>query len=99
MTEQEIQAIRERWEKVTPWPWKYLEQGSSGLPPMIVQDRDRGAPAAWAVARLMMNTNFEDYPEEASKSGPAIAHAPEDVFALLEEVERLQGVVQSIQRL
>ena len=77
-------------EKANPGPWKFEKVDDLGA--MIVQDQQGGAPAGWCIARLMMDTDFDDsLPEQASKNGPYIASACNAAVPLAKRVKELEA--------
>ena len=114
MTEQELQAIEERWGKAQkgPWMWDvnaachqahlttthsgrifilgFQRWGFHSAQPMF-QDYQKGIVEPlkrWAKARFSHHPDFDmdiDHPD-----AQAIASAPTDIAALLEEVRRLR---------
>ena len=75
-------------EKANPGPWKFEKVDDMGA--MIVQDQQGGAPSGWCIARLMMDTDFDDsLPEQASKNGPYIASACNAAVPLAKRLKRI----------
>ena len=87
MTDEQLAAIRARCEVATPGPWII---GHVLIEPTLhrsVHDAD-----GWMLA----NCDLRNRPAEQTESNVAfIAHAREDVPALLAEVERLRGLLSS----
>jgi hypothetical protein len=80
MTDQELQAVRERCAAAAPGPW-HAESGEA--------DPDAAhPPAAYTILTGPGGTPLATVWEQAS--GDFIAHAREDVPALLAEVDRLR---------
>ena len=86
MTDEELQAIRERAEKATPGPWEANEVGLYVIAPLA-----RGKES---IAR--MPYPYGDTSDNQSNAA-FIAHARTDIPALLAEVERLRVVERSVQ--
>jgi hypothetical protein len=90
MTDQELQAVRGRCAAATPGPW-LAEPGAS----------DPDAPHlhgkytfVLCSGPLSLATVWEHAP---GGNGAFIAHARQDVPALLAEVERLRGALRSLE--
>jgi hypothetical protein len=85
MTNEELQAIRERCEKATPGPWRTVGKKPGYEVEMIVAGdyADEGEPdlvvEVWASADNKADAEF-------------IAHAREDVPKLLDEVKELREI-------
>jgi len=82
----DLDAIRARWADVSPWPWKHEVGDHLAKPGWLVADLGdthavATAPCPARDARWREAVNAE-----------AIAHAPEDIAALVAEVERLRHV-------
>ena len=90
MTEEQLQEIKERVAKATPGPWKWENYGAE-------YDFETTMPSLNGVNNKEI-MNFGDgeqyYPTEGTPPDEAdagfIAHAREDVPALIAEVERLR---------
>lgn len=87
MTAEELEAIRERCDKATPKPWVAVAEWQRTTGPAAVVYVLRKIMAATHIitASDSMSANDADF----------IAHAREDVPALLDEVERLQAVCRT----
>lgn len=86
MTEQELQAIKERVEKATPGPWGF-DKGKK-------EHMDR-RPAVIEVFVEEENEWFISGDISDLKDAEFIAHAREDIPALIAEVERLQKALKT----
>lgn len=84
MTEEQLTTIRERWGKVTPGPWKYT---ASQLLTSVQQVED-------PCIAIMYDPHYENDLANAKANGKAIAAAPTDIAALLEEIERLNHIIE-----
>jgi hypothetical protein len=82
MSPQQLAVIRERLEQAAPGPWSV----SSNWVHRVI-DRNR-KPVAMYRTRIDMMTLAGLRIEDAE----FIAHAPEDILALLGEIERLKGL-------
>lgn len=80
MTEQELQAIEERWRKATPGNWGWIIRGNSVQSHAVVCHDD---------AKSLMPQNICSGISPKTGNAEAIAHAPTDIAALLAEVRRL----------
>ena len=79
-------------EKASPGPWKFEKVCDLGA--MIVQDQQGGAPSGWCIARLMMDTDFDDsLPEQASKNGPYVAAACNAAVPLAKRLKRIGEIL------
>ena len=92
MLPEQLQAIRERAEKATPgpWDWRLERQGDVERvyhhPSLLAPD---GTPVANANDGLGIDSEYTVC--ESKDDALFIAHAREDIPALLTEVERLQA--------
>ena len=84
MTEAELQAIEERWAKVTMEPWRI--SGDNVVAPHLKNECIVCTYLPWD------DTYTRD---EDKQTITAIAHAPTDISALLAEVRRLNRMVDS----
>lgn len=80
MTTQEIEAIRRRLEAATPGPWRYAT---------IVTQDERYATGPQHEGGVGAPSEIKN---KAHADALLIAHAPTDLRALLDEVERLRGI-------
>lgn len=88
----DLEAIKKRAEAATPGPWFFDANGDFGI------STKADAAGSWTVIVCGMldehDQIFEDtYPIGTSFDGEFIAHAREDIPALIAEVERLQAKV------
>jgi hypothetical protein len=83
MTNEELQAIKERCEKATPGPWSISIL--DGVSYSMTDDAGRSFTQHWK-AYYMSPDNYKLVALDAE----FIAHAREDVPALLAEIERLE---------
>lgn len=83
MNEEELQAIRERAENATPGPWDAVIGDAAGYPVYSVGSRYTG------VAQLI-SAEFN------APDAQFIAHAREDIPALLAEVDAMREIVQAV---
>lgn len=94
MTEQELQAIKERVENTTKGPWKVVKSEESGVQIGTTWEHGQlkaGVPVVTTAhgvggTTIYINQNNAEF----------IAHAREDVPALIAEVERLRETLQTI---
>jgi hypothetical protein len=107
MTPEELLAIRERLNKITPWPWERLNgtdvftvSGATNRAGVKADEND-----GWLIASCYGGITFVDgEPQELSyeeqrANAEFIAHAPDDIKRLLDEVERLQRKLADTERL
>lgn len=96
MTDKELKEIRERCNKATPGPWKWeeTEDQKSGR-----EWGDLGEILVTQSGDEVLSANGYDYTSvEVSKNDAAfIAHAREDIPALLAEIERLTTKVSILE--
>lgn len=94
MKQEQLQAIRERCEKATPGPWFVAEEGFG----------KKSCPTVYAAGKELRyiafcddKFNFEQMTDNLANA-KFIAHAREDVPALLAEVERLQEALDKAEQ-
>jgi hypothetical protein len=92
----DLAAIRERASKATPGPWEIGMLTDTRLPGVMSVQCDGSGPVilemtGWA------RIGERDH-DEAGETAAFIAHARTDVPALINEVERLRGVVDALIR-
>lgn len=97
MTESKLKAIEERAEKATPAPWQHGFDDGSGR---VTKDADwpQGAYIVRGDDTIVTGGNFEGIACGVEELADAdfIAHARQDVPALIAEVRRLREVLHSI---
>lgn len=96
MTQEEIQAIRERLSDATPGPWTAQGLGSEGY---VIEVRLPGETAPDTYDRIGFYGRIAEVRAGRRWKGlranaEFIAHAPEDMRRLLAEVERLREPVR-----
>ncbi|RNC62776.1 MAG: hypothetical protein AWM53_01995 [Candidatus Dichloromethanomonas elyunquensis] len=79
MNKQELQDIRERCEKATPGPWKWIINGNTVQSHAITTDTGKCGIQEKICASISPKT----------KNANFIAHARTDIPALLTEIDRL----------
>ena len=95
LTENGLQAIQKRLENATPGPWVFnILPQSVGITVATIHSEHGPRETCWTV----------DLPPEIGGMGTKedaefIAHAPEDIAALLAEVERLKGRIEKVREL
>ena len=91
LTENGLQAIQKRLENATPGPWRIWQNPYNA--------DDVAVETAWCHFGIEGDTELiTDYlPTDADAE--FIAHAPEDIAALLAEVERLRARIEKVREL
>ena len=90
LTDEQLAAIETRLEAATPGPWSFVWAHSAGLvakgdyPPHDITSRNLG-PFEWVIDGDAKDDDLI-----------FIAHAPTDIRALLDEVERLRAYIREI---
>lgn len=89
MNDTDLQTIRERWAKATPGPWAVFE----GHPEYVMKPDKPGSDWDGTIIAELPRDEFDliDYP-----TAEAIAHAPEDVAALLHVVMSLADDIRTL---
>jgi hypothetical protein len=88
MTDEELQAIRERLANATPGPWEAFK------------DNDGGYNTEWLVTTADGYVAICDWGNGTLKSDAQfIAHAPTDIAALIAEVEKLKAKLKRLSTL
>jgi hypothetical protein len=96
MTDQELKEIRERLEAATPGPWFVSDNGFT--------KRGDGPPTVYAPDDelryiAVCNDGFNINPTPNLSNAQFIAHAPNDIRRLLDEVERLRKEISAYEYL
>lgn len=92
--------IRARWAAATPGPWHNDNGGDEGVIRVWFRatpgDDLAGFPEGYGltVACVLFPGDMETYEGPDFRTAEAIARAPEDIAALLAEIERLRAVEQ-----
>ena len=90
----DLEPIKERLDEATPGPWDfYVLPQSAGITVATIHSEHGPRETCWTV----------DLPPEiggmgTEKDAEFIAHAPEDIAALVAEVERLRGQVNAVKK-
>jgi hypothetical protein len=93
LTQEQLEAIRQRAENATPGPWKWSGQTEGGFIPQGAYLGD---------TLILLGDHYENYKEDAT----FIAHARTDIPALLDHIAELEaelaylnGVAESLSEL
>ena len=91
-TQKELDAIQKRADSATPGKWGFARgDRQSGQPPHIVRLSDDGAAAGEFIGQIGPHTSKRDTPKQVYDNATFIAHARQDVPALLELVKELEA--------
>ena len=91
----DLEPIKERLDGATPGPWDfYILPQPVGITAATIHSEHGPRETCWTV----------DIPPEiggmgTEKDAEFIAHAPEDIAALISEVERLRGQVNAVKKI
>ena len=95
MTTLDLEPIKERLDAATPGPWDfYVLPQSVGITVATIHSEQGPRETCWTV----------DLPPEiggmgTEKDATFIAHAPEDIAALISEVERRREQVEAVKKI
>lgn len=85
MTKEQLGAIWARLASASPAPWRTEEDTGT---PWNIEAADGGAVA---IAQQLVGDAVRDKQPQRTANAAFIAHAPDDIAALLEEVDRLRA--------
>ena len=95
MSTLDLEPIKERLDEATPGPWDfYVLPQSAGITVATIHSEHGPRETCWTV----------DLPPEiggmgTEKDAEFIANAPEDIAALISEVERLREQVEAVKKI
>ena len=90
MTTLDLEPIKERLAAATPGPWKAKEDSWDGYSVVI----DDSGPGVSIIAEQIGQGE-----DKGRGDAEFIAHAPEDIAALITEVETLRGQVEAVKKI
>ena len=94
MSTLDLEPIKERLEAATPGPWSFhILPQPVGITAATIHSEHGPRETCWTV----------DLPPEiggmgTEKDAEFITHSPEDIAALLDEVERLRGQIDAVKK-